>query len=138
MTRQRRAILECVRQAKSHPSADEIYEAVRRTLPQVSLGTVYRTLTVLSELGLIRQLGLVGQPKRFDGELGSHYHVRCAQCGQVADIPFAPDPPLNEAAQGLTEYVIHDHHLEFTGLCRACRDASDAQHTDACSDQEED
>lgn len=137
MTRQRRAILQSVRNAPNHPSADDIYEAARRTVPHVSLGTVYRTLALLSERGLIRELDLVGQPKRYDGDLGSHYHVRCPQCGQVADLPFFPGPSLNQAAQARTEYMILDHHLEFTGLCPRCKDAPPEQHNGADSGQTE-
>lgn len=134
MTRQRRAVLECVLQADEHPSADEIYEIVRRTVPRVSLGTIYRTLAVLSELGLIRELDLVGQPKRFDGALTPHYHVRCAECDHLADLPLSLDPGLVGRAQELTGYRITGHHLEFVGLCPKCRHAMHAPHDDACDE----
>lgn len=109
-----------------HPSADEIYETVRQQLPHISLGTVYRALALLSEVGLIRELHLGGRPKRFDGDLGTHYHVRCRECGEVSDVPLDPDPPLDSTVRHLTEYHVLGHHLEFEGICPRCRDASPA------------
>lgn len=72
MTRQRKIILEEVRKVNTHPSADEIYEMVRLRLPRISLGTVYRNLEILSELGKIQKLQLSGSLKRFDWNTNKH------------------------------------------------------------------
>jgi Fur family ferric uptake transcriptional regulator len=91
MTRQRQIILEELRKADTHPSADEVYETVRKRLPRISLGTVYRNLEILSELGEIQKLELGGDLKRFDRKPNKHYHIRCMNCGRVDDAPpFTP------------------------------------------------
>jgi len=120
MTRQRKVILEELRQMNCHPSADEIYEVVRRRLPRISLGTVYRNLEVLSELGRIQKLELGGRIKRFDWDTNKHYHIRCLQCGRVDDVPVAPLTRLEDELYGATVYEIVGHRLEFLGLCPGC------------------
>ena len=69
-----------------HPTADEVYQVVRKRLPRISLGTVYRNLDVLSESGEISRLDRCGAQYRFDGDLEQHYHIRCSSCGRVDDI----------------------------------------------------
>jgi Fur family ferric uptake transcriptional regulator len=69
MTRQRKVILEELRNVDTHPSADEIYEMVRKRLPHISLGTVYRNLEILSETGAIQKLELGCAQKKFDGKV---------------------------------------------------------------------
>ena len=90
MTPQRRVILEELRRVNDHPAADEIYHRVRKRLPKISLGTVYRNLEVLCELGEIQRLELSGSTKRYDGVPNKHYHIRCVECGRVDDAPIAP------------------------------------------------
>ena len=121
MTKQRRVILEELRKLYSHPTADELYAVVRKRLPSISLGTVYRNLEILSESGMIRKLELSGTAKRFDAETVAHYHIRCKRCGSVADIPLEPLNKVDRAAQRVTDYEILSHRLEFTGVCPKCR-----------------
>ncbi|MBW2321808.1 MAG: transcriptional repressor [Deltaproteobacteria bacterium] len=90
MTKQRQVILEELRQLKTHPSADEIYKVVRRRLPRISLGTVYRNLEVLAKMGEIQKLELSGSIKRYDWNTNKHYHIRCVRCDRVDDAPIAP------------------------------------------------
>lgn len=120
MTEQRRIILEELRKVKTHPTANEMYEMVRNRLPRISLGTVYRNLEMLSELGVIQRLELAGTQKRFDGTVENHYHVRCLACGRVEDLPVAPIPAIDEAIKGHSEYRVLWHRLEFMGLCPRC------------------
>jgi len=87
MTKQRRVILDELRKLKSHPSADELYRRVRRFLPRISLGTVYRNLEVLSQQGVVQKVELGGPQRRYDGDATTHYHVRCVECGRVEDAP---------------------------------------------------
>jgi len=119
-TRQRMVILEELRRHNDHPSADELYTRVRRRLPRISLGTVYRNLEVLSQLGKIQKLELSGSLKRYDGICTKHYHIRCVQCDRVEDAPIAPLNQLEDELYGATVYEIIGHNLEFTGLCPAC------------------
>ena len=120
MTQQRKVILEELRKLHTHPSADEIYEVVRNRLPRISLGTVYRNLEVLSELGEIQKLELSGLLKRFDWDTKKHYHIRCVRCSRVDDAPIAPLNQLDNELYGATVFEIIGHNLEFTGLCPEC------------------
>ena len=121
MTRQRRVILEELRKLNSHPTADEVYEVARRRLPRISLGTVYRNLEILSECSMIQKLELGGTPKRFDGNVGNHYHVRCMGCGSIEDVPLEPLTGLENAVRGMSNYEIIGSCLEFIGICPQCQ-----------------
>jgi len=121
MTAQRRVILEELKKLHSHPSADEIYELVRRRLPRISLGTVYRNLQILSECGLIQKLELGSGQSRFDGNPDNHYHVRCVRCGRVEDVAIEPIPIPESAVRELNNYDISGHRLEFIGVCPNCK-----------------
>lgn len=120
MTRQRKLILETLRNMHTHPSADEIYEMVRRKLPRISLGTVYRNLDILSELGEIQKLELSGCLKRFDGNPEKHYHIRCINCDRLDDAPIAYMETLENRMPDECGYKIVGHRLEFLGLCQQC------------------
>jgi len=120
MTRQRKVVLEELQKMENHPSADEIYEMVRLRLPRVSLGTVYRNLEVLSDLGEIQKLELSGSLKRFDWNPKKHYHIRCLGCNRVDDAPIAPLKQLENELYEATVFEIIGHNLEFTGLCPEC------------------
>lgn len=121
MTPQRQAILEELRRLTSHPTADEVHALVRRRLPHVSLGTVYRNLEMLSDRGLIQKLEIGGGQRRFDANTGDHYHVRCVRCGRVEDAPVAPMPAIDDALRKASSYEVIGHRLEFIGVCPACR-----------------
>ena len=120
MTRQRKIILEELRKVRTHPGADEIYTMVRRRLPRISLGTVYRNLEILSELGEIQKLEMGGTLKRFDGFAEPHYHIRCTGCGRVVDAPIVPLAKVESELDGKTDFKIFGHRLEFIGLCPDC------------------
>lgn len=123
LTPQRRVILDELRGVRTHPTADEVYELVRRRMPRISLGTVYRNLEILAGLGLIRKLEVAGKQKRFDADLVPHHHVRCVACGRVGDVFSADLGDLAGAFQGHTDYTIIGHRLELLGYCPSCRAA---------------
>jgi Fe2+ or Zn2+ uptake regulation protein len=120
MTRQRMVILEELQKQNTHPSADEIYQMVRRRMPRISLGTVYRNLEVLANMGKIQKLELSGALKRYDWNTNKHYHIRCVYCDRVDDAPIAPLNQLENDLYGATVFEIIGHNLEFTGLCPEC------------------
>ena len=120
MTRQRQVILEELRKVNTHPSADEVYEMVRKRLPRISLGTVYRNLEILSECGDIKKLEPGFSVKRFDGNPSEHFHIRCIRCDRIADVPMASDIEIDLAKMTPIEYEILGHRLEFFGLCPYC------------------
>jgi Fe2+ or Zn2+ uptake regulation protein len=120
-TRQRGLILDVVRSTMDHPTADWVYRQARRRLPRISLGTVYRNLKRLAELGIIREIHAGGHPARFDGNTGRHYHIRCLGCGRVNDLPMSVDPRFEEEAGRAMNYRVLGHQLEVQGLCPLCQ-----------------
>lgn len=121
-------ILEELQRVKSHPTAVEVFEMVRRRLPRISLGTVYRNLERLAAAGTIRKLVIAGTEARFDGDLEPHYHVRCTNCGQVADVHGLSGKVFGEEIGEITEaqgYEIFGHRLEFLGICPRCKAAAE-------------
>ncbi|MDR0339726.1 MAG: transcriptional repressor [Desulfovibrio sp.] len=123
MTKQRALILEVLRSVDSHPTADEVYGMVRRRMPRISLGTVYRNLELLAGAGKILRLDRAGSQKHFDGNSAPHQHVRCRVCGRIGDV-------MNPVALPDTEGVVSPGfrtegvELEFIGLCDACREGA--------------
>lgn len=124
MTTQRQVILDELKKLKSHPTASELCEIVRRRLPRISLGTVYRNLEILSRTGHIQRLEVAGVEMRFDGDTSNHYHVRCAKCGAVADLEMNLSGELEMQADRLSDFQILGHRVEFTGLCPMCQDGA--------------
>lgn len=120
MTRQRKVILEELRRSTTHPSAEEVYEVVRKRLPRISLGTVYRNLEKLTELGEITKLTFGGNSNRFDPVSEAHYHIRCSLCDRVVDAPMAQIDHIEEHLSRKTDFKIIGHRLEFYGLCPEC------------------
>lgn len=120
MTTQRQVILEELRKVNTHPSADEIYAMVRKRLPRISLGTVYRNLEILCGRGKIQKLELGRSLKRFDAVAQDHYHIRCRDCGRIIDAPPGVDVCISQDLSENTDFKIIGHQLEFIGVCPAC------------------
>lgn len=120
-SKQREAILQVLRDTKSHPTADWVYEEVRKEMPKISLGTVYRNLKIMKEQGQILELRLAGALSRFDGNPQNHYHFRCEGCGSVFDIDEPIDSSMDERVAMSTGFAIFHHRLEFRGLCNDCQ-----------------
>jgi len=121
LTTQRQIILEELGKVTSHPTANEVYDMVRKRLPRIGLGTVYRNLELMAESGIILKLEVGGTQKRFDATVAPHYHIRCTACGKVDDIDIEVQESINQAAEQATNYQILGHHIEFTGICHDCR-----------------
>ena len=120
MTRQRKVILEELRKVDTHPTADEIYEMVRRRLPRISLGTIYRNLEILSENGEIQKIEIGSTLKRFDGNAANHYHLRCIHCDRVVDAPTGIELVVDQDLKHATDFKITGHRLELIGTCPDC------------------
>jgi Fur family ferric uptake transcriptional regulator len=90
----------------------------------VSLATVYRNLEWLSEQGLARKIEVGGRQKRFDGDISEHYHVRCQNCGRVADVEMDTLDNVERSVSQACGFIITGHRLEFTGLCPECSNGS--------------
>lgn len=120
LTHQRLEIFRAVASSLDHPSAEAIYRAVQKTMPTVSVDTVYRTLWLLTDLGLLNTLGPRQDSVRFDANVDKHHHYVCTRCGLVRD--FESDE-LN--ALNIPETVEHfgrivSSHVEVRGICERC------------------
>ena len=120
-TRQRQVILEELRKVTSHPTAADLYEIVRQRLPKISLGTVYRNLELLAQVGLIQKLQISGYEARFDGNPESHGHMRCVCCHRVGDLQEAPYDAGRSYPREMDGSVILGCRVEFFGVCPECR-----------------
>jgi len=119
-TKQREAILEVLRNTRSHPTAGQIYDEVRKEIPNISKGTVYRNLQVLQEERAITELKLNGTVSRYEVKQESHYHFRCDKCGRVFDLDEPVDKELNKRVSSRTGFKVSYHQTEFRGLCKNC------------------
>lgn len=120
-TKQRQVILEELQRLKSHPSAAELYEAVRGRVPNISLGTVYRNLDLLAEVGKIRKLSIGQAEARFDARTDAHYHVSCVECGRLDDVEDVSPDLGDHSLQSTKGFEIIGHQLQFIGICPDCR-----------------
>lgn len=125
MTTQRAAILEEVRSAEKHLTAGEIFERVRRKYPTVAYGTVYRTLHLLAERGVILEFPFGDQASRFDRRTDRHDHVHCTVCGELLDVDVPIAMLAREVASDQTGYAIDGHQTVFSGICPTCQVAND-------------
>lgn len=120
MTRQKKLILDILRRTNSHPTADWIYEQARKELPDISLGTVYRNLSVLKNAGEIMELNYGSTFSRYDGNPKNHYHFVCEQCGRVLDVDMPVHYELEGELVQREAHRVRSHRLEFYGVCRDC------------------
>ncbi len=116
---QRETILLLVRGTDSHPTADWIFEQVRRDIPNVSLGTVYRNLNQLADAGLILRLHDDGHT-RYDGNLERHDHFRCDRCGRMFDV-HVPHDGIARFIAGEYNFSVSGYSMEINGVCRECQ-----------------
>lgn len=121
MTTQRTAILLEVQGADKHMTAGEIFERVRRKYPTIAYGTVYRTLHLLAEHGLIQEFPFGDQASRFDRRTDRHDHVHCTICGELVDVDVPIAILARQVAAEQTGYDINGHQTVFSGVCVDCQ-----------------
>lgn len=122
-TTQRAAVLNTVRTAERHLTAGEIFELVRRSDPRIGYGTVYRTLHLLAEHGLIQELTFADQASRYDGRIERHDHVHCMQCGVLLDVDVPVALIARHVASEQSGFDISSHHTVFSGVCPSCKNS---------------
>ena len=120
LTHQRMEIFREVAQTGDHPDAETIYRRVRRRIPAISLDTVYRTLHLLEDTGVISRVGMQGDRTRFDANVGRHHHFVCGQCGAVQDCAGPSAGALRPSGDVRSMGTVHSVHVEFRGVCRGC------------------
>ena len=119
-SRQREAIKDYLSHTTAHPTAEQVYLAVRKEYPHISLGTVYRNLNLLVELGEIQKFSCGDGNDHFDYITSPHYHFVCRHCGKIIDIPMAARKELEEAAAMHIQGSIEEHTIFFYGICEEC------------------
>ena len=102
----------------NHPTADEIYLYLRKKFPTISLGTVYRNLNELVELGKIIKIEIPSAPARFDFFQSEHTHIACSNCGRVFDAPALSQEKLKESAP--KGFIIKKVSICAVGICADC------------------
>ncbi len=120
-TAQRAAVYEVLHGAKSHPTADEIFTAVRGSIPDISLATVYKALEAFVSCGLARKLTIGPGPARYDSRMDRHHHVRCLSCGRVRDVEEVRFARWFESLRGESDFEIVGYRMELVGYCPTCR-----------------
>jgi Fur family transcriptional regulator, ferric uptake regulator len=120
-TRQRKIILEELRKLSTHPTATALYAIVRRRMPKISLGTVYRNLEFLNRMQMIRKLDFGSEEARYDGNLSDHDHLRCILCMRIDDLPGPPLALSGEKQEDWNGYEVLGRRLEYFGICPQCR-----------------
>lgn len=126
-TFQRTEILSVLSTTNAHPDAETIYEKVRARIPTISLDTVYRTLRVLEEKGVISRVGSVRDRTRFEANTEKHHHFVCTGCGRVEDFRSEALDALELPAEVSSDVDVESIYIEARGLCRTCRDKSDRE-----------
>lgn len=119
-SRQREALLECIKMRHDHPTADTLFHALRVEDPKISLGTVYRNLNLLTELGFIRKISCGDGIERYDYKMGEHYHFVCRECGKVIDVSPKQIVGIEEGVHEEEIGMIENHSLIFYGKCKTC------------------
>ena len=121
-SRQREAIVECLKNRHDHPTADATFQTLRITNPKISLGTVYRNLGLLTELGRINRISCGGGIERYDYVTTKHDHFVCKKCGKILDLEANSVGNLNHHAISPDIGRIESHTLIFYGYCKDCTD----------------
>ncbi|MBM4182700.1 MAG: transcriptional repressor [Gemmatimonadetes bacterium] len=120
-TEQRATIYRYLVGTDVHPTADEVFSAVRRSLPGISLATVYKALETLVGCGLAVKLTYADDSARYDGRTDPHHHARCVVCDSVVDIPGEiAVSELEGARRRATGFTVTGYRLEFSGYCASC------------------
>ena len=123
LTPQRLMVVEALHDAEKHVSADEIFSRVREKYPYANISTVYRTLELLKQLGLVNEIALGDGRVRFHAaEKGHHHHLVCQKCQAIIDLPESELTPLEDALSKKHRFKADFKHMAVFGLCSECRD----------------
>lgn len=124
-SRQRESIKTFLMTRYDHPTAETVYANIQLEYPKISLGTVYRNLSLLSDIGEIQKISTGNGPDRFDGNPTPHYHFFCTECGAVMDLNIPNMDHINLLAAHDFEGKVEGHIAHFYGLCPDCKKKSE-------------
>ena len=120
-TIQRQLVLQAVNTLPTHPTAEEVYEEIKKSYPDISLTTVYRNLNLLVEEGVINKIALGGSADRYDCCCEPHCHVECISCQRFSNVDGKGLQEIDDDITTQTGYVIKKHNLIFKGICPNCQ-----------------
>lgn len=118
-TSQRKLVLQLVRECRTHPTADQVFEMARGKHPTIGRATVYRNLALLADSGQLRRVTLPGQPERYDDPRILHGHFHCRKCGAILDLALPQTLPDRINLPG---HRIESCQVSITGLCPRCQE----------------
>jgi Fur family peroxide stress response transcriptional regulator len=121
ITPQRCAVFNQLLQALEHPTADDVYQGIRRRYPNISYDTVNRTLMTFAEIGLVDIVQTKGGPRRFDPVMDDHHHFHCINCGAIVDFCTQSLEELEIPDHILKNFTIFSKRVVLNGLCEKCR-----------------
>jgi Fur family peroxide stress response transcriptional regulator len=121
VTPQRLAVMTALQNRRDHPTADLIYQEVRRQQPAISFNTVYKTLEILCQRGMAIKVNPLHAVARYDGETGHHAHLICRQCHHIIDLDWESSEVPSLPAEALHGFQIEHPSLTFWGLCPRCQ-----------------
>jgi len=120
-THQRSEIYRELARTGEHPDAETIYARVRKRIPAISLDTVYRTLRMLEQKGIISRVGSLGERTRFDANTDSHHHFICTKCGFIGDFYNGEWNDFRAPNDVMAMGIVNSIHVELRGLCKSCQ-----------------
>ena len=126
VTPQRLAVYEVLANTKEHPNAEMIFSSLQATYPTMSLATVYKTIDILHEIGLVQILNAGEDSFRYDADVSEHAHIRCVECGRVDDVFDLDTAKFNEQIQQNTKYRLVGQQFYFYGICADCQKTNES------------
>ena len=120
-SKQREIILNTLKENVVHPTAEYLYAKVKEKDPKISLATLYRNLNQLTENGIIKKIDGLENSSHYDHNTHNHYHFICKKCNRVYDIKSEVAPDLINKTEELTGFLIENHDIVFSGICKDCR-----------------
>jgi Fe2+ or Zn2+ uptake regulation protein len=121
LTTQRAAVYDYLSGVEHHPTAEEVFLAIKPQLPRISLATVYKNLEALVNCGAVSKLTYGDASARYDIRTDHHYHTRCLKCGKIWDLDAPEDSDLLKRIKPQAGFKVQDYRLELLGHCRECR-----------------
>jgi Fur family peroxide stress response transcriptional regulator len=127
VTPQRLAVLAALQALPDHPTAERIFQEVRRQIPALSFNTVYKTLEVFCQKGLVTKVNPLHEIARYDKTTQEHAHLICRVCHRIIDLAWDPPPLTSFAPETLHGFLPEQQRLTVWGLCRACQESQDSK-----------
>lgn len=128
VTPQRLAVYEVLANTKAHPNAEMIFNSLQATYPTMSLATVYKTIDILKEIGLVQILNAGEDSFRYDADTSDHAHVRCVECDRVDDVYDLDASKVSREIEAGTGYHLTGQQFYFYGVCPACQKKESSKH----------